>query len=485
METNEERNDANIGRSSFDLPPSATRTKALSANKNKTTTNAKTNTNVSSSATQGMASTTNHTSDPGDPVKSTKKRKLSATTSINAKTISSIEGMYKGDEKPKKSKPSPKNKESKSNLDLKSKSHQKRPGEFADDTPKQFARLLAWSQDGKKIRRGLDDGINGAKTDKKQKQKQKQKQKAGKEKQERENNGRKPKTEGDEASLAIAGGGSAEADTNAINGDENSDNDADSEDASRDRNTNTEAKDTTSTSTRKTNRKINSNSNSTSTAAVAFTPDAGTPSSPLKIRPGERLRDFSLRVDQSLPLTSIPKYTTKIKSDATIAGLNGKAARANMTKHNRRLVKLQERWREEEKKRRERLEGKMEEGEEKREVEEGLWVGVGGRGGRGGKGSKKEKEKGREGVDDDPWRELEGKRREEAQMKTNALVQGKEKEKEKDKNGMAIGGVGGGTGLSGYTGVPGLTPGSSVQEPPRLMLDTRKLKRMFKVDDVR
>jgi hypothetical protein len=158
------------------------------------------------------------------------------------------------------------------------------------------------------------------------------------------------------------------------------------------------------------------------------------------------LRDFSLRVDQALPLSTIPRYSTKG---------NG----MKVTKHNKRLMRMQEQWREEDKRRKDKREAEDEDDEEKREEEGMLWEGVRGNAGSGVKKGKKGGG-GNEDGDDDPWWGLERKRREE--------IQARESEKRESGAGGAVGGV------------PGLTAGSSAQEPPRLMLDTKKLKGMFK-----
>lgn len=82
---------------------------------------------------------------------------------------------------------------------------------------------------------------------------------------------------------------------------------------------------------------------------VQSQPDAQSAAVPLKIQPGERLADFSARVDQSLPLSAIPKRrhasTTTI---TTPTGTTKQLRETRLTKHERRLRRLQEQWRTEE-----------------------------------------------------------------------------------------------------------------------------------------
>jgi hypothetical protein len=75
----------------------------------------------------------------------------------------------------------------------------------------------------------------------------------------------------------------------------------------------------------------------------------------LKIQPGEKLSDFAIRVDQALPLSGISAKGKKVE------GL-----KERRTKHDKRLLKLQSGWREEEAKIREKE-------EEKREIAEEEW----------------------------------------------------------------------------------------------------------------
>jgi hypothetical protein len=200
---------------------------------------------------------------------------------------------------------------------------------FLDDTPKQFARLMAFTQ-GKKLRRGLDDGTRAPK------QKKKPSQAAGSTK-------------------------STTLDT------------------------------------------------AHAPEAIAETEQAAKQSTALKIQPGERLSDFALRVDQSLPLSQVPKHSTRAP---TIEGVKEKTY---LTKHNKRLARMQAQWREEEEKIKEKREEKDEERDDQREEDGLLWMDV--EEARLGKKGKK-KRSGREG---DIWAELERKRREDGKDEVGRL----------------------------------------------------------------
>lgn len=221
-----------------------------------------------------------------------------------------------------------------------------------DDTPKQFARMMAYVKNGKRIPTGLDDGT---KNKKKQKEKKEQKQK---------------KTPDDP---------------------------------------NKDKPESATTTT------ANDTSDTTTTA--------------LKIRPGERLADFALRVDQTLPLSSVPRYSTK-QTQLT----KDMQQKAYLTKHNKRLARMQSQWREDE----ERLKTKRAEADEdaleQREEDGMLWMDV-----DEARKSKKGKKGKREG---DIWDEVKKKRKD----------------------------AGGGGGLGG------LNAGTAAQAPPVL----KGVKNMFK-----
>ncbi|KLJ13794.1 hypothetical protein EMPG_11293 [Blastomyces silverae] len=88
-----------------------------------------------------------------------------------------------------------------------------------------------------------------------------------------------------------------------------------------------------------------------------------------KILPGERMSDFSARVNQALPLSGISRKSgsSSISKDPALKNLREN----RQTKHERRLLRLQREWREEEARIREREEGEREEREaEDEEVNE-------------------------------------------------------------------------------------------------------------------
>lgn len=206
----------------------------------------------------------------------------------------------------------------------------KRPKKNVDDTPKVFARLMAWTTQGRKLGSGLDNG-DAPKKGKKKKQPQPQ---------------------------VTAQASAPDYD----NGEE-----------------------------------------------VSTLVD--TTAAP-KIRPGESLRDFNVRVDQSLPLTSLPKKNTNPNAHLP-ADLQGKAVQ-KLTKHNKRLARMQAEWRNTEAKLRAKEEEEVEENIEKLEEEKLLWDNV--------KLGKKRK-KGAKVIDDDPWKELEKKRRDTKQKNVRDVVE--------------------------------------------------------------
>lgn len=205
----------------------------------------------------------------------------------------------------------------------------KRPKKNSDDTPKVFARLMAWHTQGRKLGSGLDNGDNPKKT------KNKQKVQASKE-------------------VSVDDNGSGE-----------------------------EAQ-----------------------------PQKAESSIP-QIKAGESLRDFSVRVDQSLPLTSLAKNNTNPNAHLP-ADLQAKAVQ-KLTKHNKRLARMQLEWRNTEAKLRAKEEEEAEENIEKIEEEKLLWDSV--------KTGKKRKKGAKALDDDDPWKELEKKRRETKQKNPRDVVQ--------------------------------------------------------------
>ena len=86
-----------------------------------------------------------------------------------------------------------------------------------------------------------------------------------------------------------------------------------------------------------------------------------------KILPGEKLSDFSARVDRELPLAAMKRSAKPTGSD--LAHIREE----RQTKHEKRLRRLQREWREEEAAIREREEEEREEAEENMEDELQLW----------------------------------------------------------------------------------------------------------------
>jgi hypothetical protein len=218
-------------------------------------------------------------------------------------------------------------------------------GKPTDDTPKQFARMMAFQNEGKKLRKGLDDGVR-LKPQAKKSTKKVQEQSA--------NDG-------------------ADADLTTV---------------------------------------------TTSTASAAPA------SAALKILPNEKLRDFALRVDQSLPLSAIPKHSTKPPTSEE---------KAYLTKHNKRLARMQAAWRSDEERLRQKEQQREEDVLDQKEEEGLLWMDV--------DEAKRERKGKRKGKEGDIWAELVRKRKD---------------------------GVGGGTG--------GLNAGTAVQAPPVL----HGVKNLFK-----
>lgn len=206
----------------------------------------------------------------------------------------------------------------------------KRPKKNVDDTPKVFARLMAWTTQGKKLGSGLDDGKESKKAKKK-----KQPQPL-------------PATQ------------------------------------------------------------VSAQDNGVDDERLETSETVAGP----KIRAGETLREFSVRVDQSLPLTSLPKNNTN--PNAHLPPDLQRKSTQRLTKHNKRLARMQSEWRNTEAKLRAREEEAAEENIEKFEEEKLLWDNV--------KVGKKRK-KGAKAVDDDPWKELEKKRRDAKQKHVRDVVE--------------------------------------------------------------
>ncbi|EAS34971.3 uncharacterized protein CIMG_00325 [Coccidioides immitis RS] len=144
-----------------------------------------------------------------------------------------------------------------------------------------------------------------------------------------------------------------------------------------------------------------------------------------KILPGEKLSDYAARVDQALPLSGVARKagnTGASKMDADIRNLR----EHRQTKHEKRLLRLQKGWREEEAKIREKEEAEREEREAEDEEVNDTWkqweaeAGHGKKKKKKKKGGKKKKKNGAAAADgpdysddsddDDPWAKLNKKK---------------------------------------------------------------------------
>ncbi|KAK5085886.1 hypothetical protein LTS08_006528 [Lithohypha guttulata] len=157
-------------------------------------------------------------------------------------------------------------------------------------------------------------------------------------------------------------------------------------------------------------------SSETATAETATKSDPPSTNSTIpKIQPGETLTDFAIRVDQSLPLTSLAKSNINPNTSLPADLLAKEKKSKHLTKHNKRLARMQAEWRNTEAKLNAKEEEEAEQNEEKLAEEKLLWDGV-----RmtGKKGKKRLVE------DDDPWKVLEKKRREEDGRRERGAVIG-------------------------------------------------------------
>ncbi len=147
----------------------------------------------------------------------------------------------------------------------------------------------------------------------------------------------------------------------------------------------------------------------TSARATTNAPD-------IKILPGERLGEFSARVDQALPIAGL-----KSKGQTSSIKIPGVKVEERKTKHNRRLERMQKQWRDEEIRRREKLEEEMEQKEDEKEEQQLLWEGM-----EAGRRKKSKKRKGESNAieeDEDPWAGLEERRRDSKQKNLQDVVQ--------------------------------------------------------------
>jgi hypothetical protein len=173
----------------------------------------------------------------------------------------------------------------------------------------------------------------------------------------------------------------------------------------------------TSTSTSKPNDEPTLSTATTATATATASDAPSTTS--LKIKPNESLSSFSARVDQSLPLSSVPKHKTK---PTPIAGLE--KVKTPLSKHNKRLARMQKEWRNTEQKLKAKEEEIADELAEKREEDQLVWLGAGVDPSNPSSGSKKRRKRGggKHVPDDaDPWKVLERKRREEGELRQRSL----------------------------------------------------------------
>ncbi|OJD19491.1 hypothetical protein AJ78_00560 [Emergomyces pasteurianus Ep9510] len=220
--------------------------------------------------------------------------------------------------------------------------------------------------------------------------------------------------------------------------------------------------------------KSNSESRRNVTSASSQPPAPLPPSSSIpKILPGERMSDFSARVNQALPLSGISKKSSSssISKDPALKNLREN----RQTKHERRLLRLQREWREEEARIREHEAAEREEREaEEEEVNEqwkaweaeaGLTKKKKATNAKKNKKKKKKKKNGKGGVlgdngsdadeivnaddsdddddDDDPWAKLN--RRAKAMQPANplAVVQAPPAQLTKPKEKFKVSGMGG------------------------------------------
>ena len=158
----------------------------------------------------------------------------------------------------------------------------------------------------------------------------------------------------------------------------------------------------------------------TSTASPATTVNqSALPSQPqatqaaLTIQPHEPLSHFSARVDAALPFSTIAK-TNNRNNDPALRGIG----KAKQTKTERKMQKMQKEWREEDRRLRERMlpEGEDREGAVDEEDVEGMGVDDED------EDTKKARKKGprrktKVGDEDDPWKELESKKRQDLATK--------------------------------------------------------------------
>ena len=170
-----------------------------------------------------------------------------------------------------------------------------------------------------------------------------------------------------------------------------------------------------------------SNEKHTTSAPASKSTSTTQPSSTsaLKIHPSESLSTFSQRVDHSLPLSSVPKHSTKLPSLSDPSSTTTAHLKQPLTKHNKRLARMQKDWRATDARQKEKDEALADEELDKKEEDTLLWLGAGIDPALPVAVSRKKKRKGTNGAlapdDVDPWKVLEKKRREEGEIKQRNL----------------------------------------------------------------
>lgn len=141
----------------------------------------------------------------------------------------------------------------------------------------------------------------------------------------------------------------------------------------------------------------------------------------LTIQPHEPLSHFSARVDAALPFSTIAK-TSSHNNDSALRGIG----QAKQTKTERKMQRMQKEWREEDRRLRERMmpEGEDREGAVDEDDVEGM--GVDDEEGDTKKARKKKgtRRKAKVGDEDDPWKELESKKRQQLATKEREGIGG-------------------------------------------------------------
>ncbi|MDI1489483.1 MAG: hypothetical protein OHK93_008762 [Ramalina farinacea] len=141
----------------------------------------------------------------------------------------------------------------------------------------------------------------------------------------------------------------------------------------------------------------------------------------LTVQPHEPLSHFSARVDAALPFSTIAK-TSNRNNDPALRGIG----KAKQTKTERKMQKMQKEWREEDRKLRERMmpEGEDREGAVDEEDVEGMGVDDEEGDTKKPRRKKASRRKTKVGDEDDPWKELESKKRQDLATKEKEGTRG-------------------------------------------------------------